>query len=120
MARAAVAELCAAAREDGRALPASLSGSLLLLVSEVVTNAVLHSKSPPGAQLVLKAKVRGGAIRVSVTDSGHGFTDETRRHAGGYGLYLVDQLASHWGVEQTDQPAARTTVWFELSPAEAV
>jgi nitrate/nitrite-specific signal transduction histidine kinase len=119
IARAAVSNLCTATGADGQEVPASLPDNLLLLVSEVVTNAVLHSNGPAGAQLVLTANVVDDSIRVTVTDSGAGCPGEIRRRAGGYGLYLLDKLASSWGVEQAGGPPARTTVWFELSLADA-
>jgi hypothetical protein len=117
MAREAVLDMCAGAgRRDAPALPAPLSRNLQLLVSEVVTNAVLHASSP-AARLLLTADVGNEAVLVAVTDSKHGFGPETKRHAGGYGLFLLDKLASRWGVEDAGAEAAGTRVWFEISLA---
>jgi hypothetical protein len=56
-----------------------------------------------------------GHVRVEVADSGGGFVpeDETPEgsHAGGWGLYLVAQIADDWGVSLAEQG---TCVWFEL------
>ncbi|MDQ6811870.1 MAG: ATP-binding protein [Actinomycetota bacterium] len=108
VARAAVSGLC-------HDLEFSLSQchTLMLLVSEVVSNAVLHSQGPPDAPILLTASVQGNAARIAVTDAGHGFTPTRREHAGasgGYGLDLVDKAASRWGVDRV----GGTRVWFEL------
>ena len=53
-------------------------------------------------------------VRIEVSDHGDGFTPAPRVGAldepGGFGLYLVGQLADRWGVETDDG----TTVWFVL------
>lgn len=86
--------------------------TLGLLVSEVVTNAVLHG-SERGALHVVST-VAEGTVRVEVRDNGEGFVPRPRAleadAVGGWGLYLVEQLASAWGVSHS----GRTTVWFEL------
>ena len=87
---------------------------LILLVSELVSNAVLHSDAPPASGVLLHARVlEPGNIRVEVTDSGSGFTAAPRdpsRVTGGYGLFLVAQEANRWGVDRE----GGTRVWFEL------
>ena len=94
-------------------LPRRLRQTLLLLVSEVVSNAVLHSSAPADAEICLEAAVRDDAVRITVTDAGEGFVPGPRdpdRIEGGYGLFLVAKAASRWEV----QPGAPTKVWFEL------
>jgi anti-sigma regulatory factor (Ser/Thr protein kinase) len=85
----------------------------MLLVSEVVSNAVQHSPGPAGAPVLLAAAVGEKIVHIAVTDAGRGFTP--RRHDpradGGYGLYLLDKAASRWGIDQV----GGTRVWFELS-----
>jgi anti-sigma regulatory factor (Ser/Thr protein kinase) len=108
LARAALADLC---RDLG--LNGSLRQTLLLLASEVVSNAVLHSDGPADARIGLTATVGEEALRVTVTDAGDGFTPEDRdpsRVEGGYGLYLLERAASSWGVDASGP----TSVWFEL------
>ena len=64
---------------------------------------------------------RQGTIRVEVRDGGGGFDPGTPRPRsgeeaagyGGYGLFLVERMASRWGVERDDG----TLVWFELDLA---
>jgi anti-sigma regulatory factor (Ser/Thr protein kinase) len=92
--------------------------TLLLLVSEVVTNAVMHSSAPADAPILLTASATGETVHVVVVDAGEGFTPPAprtprasdRMTIGGYGLYVVDQAASRWGVDRE----GGTRVWFEL------
>jgi anti-sigma regulatory factor (Ser/Thr protein kinase) len=94
---------------------ASEFGTLSLLVSELVSNAVLHSDASPSSDVVLHAQVleRGG-VRVEVIDRGSAFDvaplAPTGGRCGGWGLYLVDEQASNWGVDREEG----TRVWFEL------
>jgi anti-sigma regulatory factor (Ser/Thr protein kinase) len=91
---------------------------LVLLVSEVVTNAVRHSSGPADAKIGLVVSATEQAIRVAVNDSGKGFIPRPRdpeRLEDGYGLYLLDRAASSWGVESSEG----TTVWFELARSPA-
>jgi anti-sigma regulatory factor (Ser/Thr protein kinase) len=85
----------------------------VLLVSEVVSNAVLHSLGPADAPVLLAATIGEEVVHIAVTDAGRGFTlrRPEPRADGGYGLYLLDQAARRWGVDQV----GGTRVWFELS-----
>lgn len=108
-ARGAVFQLAERAGIAGRT-----RNTLLLLVSEVVSNAVLHSTGPAEEPIELDAQVAAGAVRVTVTDAGEGFVPRERDPElveGGYGLYLLEKAADAWGV----QDGPRTTVWFELA-----
>jgi anti-sigma regulatory factor (Ser/Thr protein kinase) len=109
LARAALAGFLEQRPIDSEAL-----ATLRLLVSEVVSNAVLHSDAPPSSEILLRARMLDDAgVRVEVTDRGSGFTPAPRdpdRH-GGYGLYLLDKQATRWGVDG----CRGTRVWFELS-----
>ena len=86
--------------------------TLGLLVSEVVTNAIVHGGDAEG--LNVEVVLSEDAVRVAVSDTGNGFVPRPRAldsdEVGGWGLYLVEQLASAWGVSSGE----RTTVWFEL------
>jgi anti-sigma regulatory factor (Ser/Thr protein kinase) len=85
--------------------------ALKLLVSEVVTNAVRHGNSSEPVQV---SAHWNSEVRIEVSDHGAGFTPHPRTgpldEPGGYGLFLVGQLAEQWGVETDDG----TTVWFVL------
>lgn len=81
-----------------------------LLMSELVTNAVLHADSGIELRLAREQDV----IRFEVED--HGSGKPLRRHAApdetsGRGLALVDSLSAAWGVEAV---RAGKAVWFEL------
>jgi anti-sigma regulatory factor (Ser/Thr protein kinase) len=108
-ARAAVARFTELRGIAGLALD-----TLTLLVSELVSNAVLHSDAPPASEILLCARVLERAtVRVEVIDCGSGFTVAPRdpsRATGGYGLFLVAQQASRWGVDRE----GGTRVWFEI------
>jgi anti-sigma regulatory factor (Ser/Thr protein kinase) len=100
---------------DGRADP-DLLDDVRLLLSEVVTNAVRHAGLPTGSKIMLAVSIGGGAIRAEVTDAGRGFEPSPRStprtEAGGWGLHLVDRIASRWGVDRTP-----VRVWFEIDAA---
>jgi anti-sigma regulatory factor (Ser/Thr protein kinase) len=86
-----------------------------LLVSELVTNAIRHARTEPDATVRLLVETSDGRLRVEVHDHGAGFEPAPRdpdpTRAGGWGLYLVEQLADRWGVDAADG----TRVWFELT-----
>jgi anti-sigma regulatory factor (Ser/Thr protein kinase) len=96
-------------------LAATELATLSLLVSELVSNAVLHSDAPPASGIELCAHLlERGAVRVEVIDRGSGFIASPRDPSGahgGYGLFLVEQQATRWGVDQE----GGTRVWFELT-----
>ena len=91
-----------------------LKDDIRLLVSEVVTNSVIHAQPETPGEVVLDVYASDEVVRVAVTDYGPGFVAEERPRGGdrsGWGLMMVDQLADRWGVE-LDQG---TEVWFELA-----
>jgi len=89
-----------------------------LLVSELVTNCVQHGRLAADAPVRISAHVAGDVLRLEVHDPGrHG---SVRRRVGnpsggGYGLSLLELLATRWGVDR----ATGTHVWFELASAAA-
>ena len=98
---------------DGR-VDDGLLGDVLLLVSELVTNSVRHSSVAATDMVHMSVAVTESTLRVEVADPGEGFEpqprDLDRTRPGGWGLYLVDQLADRWGVVRD----RFTRVWFEL------
>jgi anti-sigma regulatory factor (Ser/Thr protein kinase) len=85
-----------------------------LLVSELVTNSVLHAAPVADATVHVKASLARGILRLEVGDTGNRGT--VRRRApdretgGGFGLNLVDVVAARWGVDRGEG----THVWAEL------
>ena len=88
-----------------------------LLVTELITNALRHGELSPGDRVSVKASVDEGAVRIEVSDPGRDGEVAAREpgpRGGGYGLFLVDQLAQRWGVDHSHG----TTVWCELVPGD--
>lgn len=84
-----------------------------LVVSELVTNAVVHGREPVTVDLV----VEEGLLVLGVHDEGTGFTElpppAGPDDAGGRGLRLVGALVDTWLVQAPDR--AGTGVWCVLS-----
>jgi anti-sigma regulatory factor (Ser/Thr protein kinase)/transcriptional regulator with XRE-family HTH domain len=83
-----------------------------LLTSELVTNSVKYGPSAP-ATIELAIEVARDAIRIEVSDTAA--SRPARRQpseTGGYGLALVDALASRW---RTARERDRNVTWFELA-----
>lgn len=87
-----------------------------LLASELVTNAVRHASGEVGLSIVRSEN----AVRVAVSDGSDALpvkVDPGTPHDGGWGLHIVEQLASRWGLEKYDGGKA---VWCEVvEPDEA-
>lgn len=99
---------------DGDMSP-TVREDVLLLLTELVTNAVRHSGTGPGKPVAVVVHQWPGGVRVEVADSGPGFTWAGRpspaEETGGWGLLLVDRLADRWGVAPS---ASGARVWFEI------
>jgi anti-sigma regulatory factor (Ser/Thr protein kinase) len=96
-----------------------LAETLILLVSELVTNAVRHAGLKAGDRIGLLVDRRDTVLRVEVDDPGTGFDLRPPRpdpaRASGWGLYLVDELADRWGMDRGGRGGTR--IWFELDEA---
>jgi anti-sigma regulatory factor (Ser/Thr protein kinase) len=93
---------------------------VLLLTSELVTNAVRHGSAPIRLQL----HRRGSTLRVDISDGGvlvalTPVPAWSRTAEGGRGLLLVDSLSSAWGSQAQEGTSPGKTVWFELSCTSA-
>jgi anti-sigma regulatory factor (Ser/Thr protein kinase) len=85
----------------------------VLLVSELVTNAVLHAGTP----MTLTVRPWGQLIRVELADARPAMPRlaEDEDWGSGRGLRLIDRLAARWGAyELSTAPGVRKVVWFEL------
>lgn len=96
--------------------PSEVVDIVTLLVSEAVTNAVLHA----GTEVRVRIGHDGQAVRVEVADACP--IEPVVRHsshdaATGRGMLLIDQLADNWG--QQTSPDGKV-IWFELATPAAV
>ncbi|MEU9609456.1 ATP-binding protein [Streptomyces sp. NPDC048057] len=92
-----------------------LAETLILLISELVTNAVVHTGCPAVLRVLFgSGKAEAGTVRVEVADNcarpprrRTAEDDETN----GRGLELVDGLADRWGWERE---GAGKAIWCEV------
>ncbi len=87
--------------------------TVALLVSEVVTNALVHGSG----QVRLRVVPLESGVRVEVLDDSSELPE--RRQAtdldeGGRGIALVEALAASWGSQEV---SGGKCVWFEVRPA---
>jgi serine/threonine-protein kinase RsbW len=104
--------LCLGALLDARAL-----GDAQLLISELVTNSLLHGGLGERDSIVVGVRLRPEAVRLEVHNRG---TNGTVAHRGGdvnrsdgFGLDIVTTLGERWGVERGED----TCVWVEMARA---
>ncbi len=87
--------------------------TVLLLVSELVTNAVRHAATP----FVLSLRVDGTAVTVGVVDEDRAHPPRMRHplptDTSGRGLHIVQEMSTSWGTELMAGNAKR--VWFTCS-----
>lgn len=101
-------------------VPAEVLEDARLLVTELVTNSLGHAEVTADASLHMTVQLTEGAVRVEVRDPGTSGTiaprEPDRESGGGFGLHLVDMLATRWGVNHT----GGTQVWFEVDAVGAI
>ena len=85
----------------------------VLCLSELATNATLHSRSrEPGGHFGVRSEVHGSRVRVEVSDQGGPWERSAQDdEQNGRGLLVVAQLARNFG--RTGDEQAGWTVWFE-------
>ena len=81
-----------------------------LMVSELVTNALLHGIG----EIWLRVDADPDGVRIEVSDQGNVSLapSPTPGAHGGWGLRIVDELADEWGVLE-----GSTKVWFRIARA---
>ncbi len=99
---------------DG-AVRAEALDTVLVLLSEVVTNCVVHGGASDGRPITVATSRRPDQTRVKVSSVGPAFDYEPYEPGGNpadsRGLYLVDALATAWGIMRGPPPS----VWFEVA-----
>ena len=110
----------AEARKTLEALRVSLDDEVVddaaLLVSEIVSNSVRHAGLVETDAIEVRIRGSRSMLHVDVIDPGPGFELERMPmpgREGGWGLWILDRLATRWGVERGDT----TRVWFDLVPS---
>lgn len=99
-----------------RGCPTDLIEDTVLVLSEVLSNALRHARSLPSGDVRLQWSLKDAAVEVGVTDGGS--TTSPRASAasmsatGGRGLSIVERLAREWGVVQDGN---ENTVWAVLA-----
>jgi anti-sigma regulatory factor (Ser/Thr protein kinase) len=91
-----------------------------LVVSELVTNAVLHGQRAGMNAVGLTFEETTERLRIEVTDRGPGFVDGEvlPGDPGGWGLVVVGELANRWGIEHARR-GVRVWAELELAPVAA-
>jgi anti-sigma regulatory factor (Ser/Thr protein kinase) len=86
---------------------------VLLIASELVTNAVKHGQSP----ITIRISTEGANVRVEVSDCGDATPVPRAPDAnGGFGLLLINSVCTRWGVIKT---AEGKVVWCDCPDAPA-
>lgn len=97
----------------------STRSTVELVVSELVTNAVLHGDGGRGAPLMVALERQGACVSGRVCSQGDSFEwdphDPDLTEPGGLGLQLVDTITSAWGIEKN----GCSCVWFECPDCAA-
>jgi hypothetical protein len=84
-------------------------GELVLAVSELVANAVLHGSGTRERGLTLSFDQDEDRLRIGVEHEGEPFDPTVDRPF--HGLGMVDQIVDRWGI---DSHGSRVLVWFEV------
>ena len=108
----AFVELCEVGSIDARVL-----GDAQLIVTELVTNSLVHSGMAGSDVIVLRVQIDGTILRIEVANPGVAGTLEVNGgpvdQSHGFGLALVTALSTAWGVVR----GGDTSVWVEMALA---
>ncbi len=117
----AVARQRLAADLNAAGIFAGAVGDAVLVVSELLSNAIRHARPLPGSSVQVAWALDEDAVEVAVSDGGAATrptpAQATVSSLGGRGLGIVDYLARTWGIRADD---GGLTVWAVLAaPADS-
>ena len=93
-------------------------GEIEVVVSEAVTNSVVHAYLGAAAgEVRVKVALLPQEVQVVVEDDGRGMVPRTDSPGLGLGLALIATLADRFDAESAPSGGTRLSVWFQRDPA---
>lgn len=96
-------------------VPGDASQDAMLVLSELVTNAIKHAAPLPSGEITVRWQVRDDLLHIEITDGGGGTRPQASvaslSSLGGRGLDIVRRVSAEWGVTQGQDSV---TVWAEV------
>ncbi len=106
---------------EARGYPAELVEDAVLVLSELLSNALKHARPLSSGKVRVSWTARPAGVDLEVSDGGSGtrprLSTPSMSATGGRGLGIVKDLSSDWGVIED---GAETRVWASVETAEAV
>ena len=94
---------------------ADVRDDAMLVLSELVSNAVRHAAPLPSGEIKVRWEVQDDALHIEITDGGAGTRPRASVAAlsalGGRGLEIVRSVSTQWGVTENEDSV---TVWAEV------
>jgi anti-sigma regulatory factor (Ser/Thr protein kinase) len=114
---APLAENIAAVRGDVQASATQLGAAdpeaIALVLSEALTNAVIHAYTDvPPQDIEVTVEETADAVVITVADSGRGMQPRSDSPGVGLGLPLIASLTQRFNVEERPEGGTRVTLWF--------
>jgi serine/threonine-protein kinase RsbW len=99
---------------QGRGADPVRQSDVLLAVSEVVTNCVVHGYRGGPGQVAIEARHSGGRLLLSVADQGTGMRPRLDSPGLGLGLPLVGRVADRVDISAPEGGGTVVSMWFSL------
>ena len=96
-------------------VPPDQSQDAMLVLSELVSNAIKHAAPLPSGEITVRWQVDRDVLHIEITDGGAGTRPRAAAAAlsaaGGRGLEIVRSVSTQWGVTEGEDCV---TVWAEV------